>query len=98
MLWNSRSIPLVAALLSTTIAVPAAKAQGVLGGGFLGSYTQGTNGGAGAFQRRDARIDFNWQGQGPGGSVSPEFQTAGWSGFSGLWSGSVIPSTSETYT
>ena len=98
MLLNSRSIPLVAALLSTTIAVPAAKAQGVLWGGFLGSYTEGVNGGAVAFQRRDARINFNWQGQGPGGSVSPEFQTAGWSGFSGLWSGSVIPSTSETYT
>jgi len=98
MLWNSRSIPLIAALLSSTVVASPAKAQGVLWGGFLGSYTQGTTAGAVAFQRRDARIDFNWQGQGPGGSSSPGFQTADWSGFNGLWSGAVIPSTTETYT
>ncbi|MDB5360648.1 MAG: Fibronectin type domain protein [Rhodospirillales bacterium] len=90
-------MPLLGILLSSTIAAPAAKAQGVLWGGFLGAYTEGTGGG-GAFQRRDARIDFNWQGQGPGGSVSPAFKTAGWSGFSGVWTGTVIPSVSETYT
>jgi len=98
MLSNSRSIALITALLSSTAAFPAAQAQGVLSGGFIGSYTEGTDGGAVAFQRRDARIDFNWAGQGPGGSASPGFQTAGWSGFSGLWSGRVIPSTSETYS
>jgi len=97
MLINSRSIPLLAALLSSTIAIPAAHAQGVLAGGFVGAYAEGTGGGAVAFQRRDARIDFDWQAQGPGGSPSPAFQTAGWSGFSGLWYGSVIPATTETY-
>jgi len=98
MLLNSRSLPVLAALLSSTIAVSTARAQGVLWGGFLGAYTEGTSGGAVAFQRRDARIDFSFGAQGPGGSPSPEFQTAGWSGFSGLWSGSVMPATSETYT
>jgi hypothetical protein len=76
---------------------PEAKAQGVLWGGFLGSYSQQA-GGTVAFERRDTRLDFVWQGTGPGGSLSPEFQTSAWTGFTGIWSGSVIPSTSETYT
>jgi hypothetical protein len=97
MLWKSRSIPLLAALLSSTIVVPA-KAQGVLWGGFIGSYTEGTAAGAVSFQRRDTRIDFTWQGPGPGGSSSPGFQTAGWSGFNAVWSGSIIAATTETYT
>ena len=98
MLWNSRNIALYAAVLCSTIPNSVALAQGVIEGGFLGDYTEGTDGGATAFQRRDTRIDFTWQEQGPGGAISPAFRTAGWSGFSGLWYGTVIPSTSETYT
>jgi hypothetical protein len=101
MLSISRSIslalPVGVAILSLSIGIPEARAQGVLWGGFLGSYSQQA-GGPVAFERRDTRIDFVWQGTGPGGSSSPEFRTAGWPGFTGLWSGSVIPATSEDYT
>ena len=76
-----------------------AKAQGVAWGGFVGSYQAGVAGvTAPSFQRRDARIDFAWHGTGPGGSVSPAFQTTAWPSFSASWTGQLIATTSETYT
>ena len=78
---------------------PAALAQGVAWGGFVGSYQSGAAGvTAPAFTRRDARIDFAWHGGGPGGSTSPEFQTGSWSNFSASWTGTIIPTTTETYS
>jgi hypothetical protein len=90
-------------MLGLSVAVAAlwggpAAAQGVASGGFLGSYAPGTAGvTAPAFERRDVRLDFNWTAAGPGGSPSPEFQTATWSGFSAQWQGVVVPATTETY-
>ncbi len=76
-----------------------AAAQGVTWGGFIGAYQVGTDGVTQpVFQRRDARIDFTFGAAGPGGSVSPEFATAGWTGFSASWTGTIMPTTSETYT
>ena len=91
------ALSLSAALLIGGI-LPAA-AQGTLNGGFLGQYQSGVAGvTAPVFQRHDARIDFSWTGTGPGGSLSPEFNTSSWQNFSGAWTGTVIPTTSETYT
>jgi len=103
MVWTHRvkagTLVLSLGLIGAMGSPPPAAAQGVLWGGFVGSYQSGVNGvTAAAFQRRDARIDFSWTGIGPGGSSSPEFATAGWQNFSAVWSGSVIPTTSETYT
>src|ERR1700761_2363265 len=76
-----------------------AKAQGVAWGGFIGSYQSGVAGvTAPVFTRRDTRIDFAFGGQGPGGSTSPEFATSSWANFSASWSGSLIATTSETYS
>jgi PA14 domain len=76
-----------------------ALAQGVLGGGFLGEYQPGVvTVSQPAFERRDARIDFAFGPTGPGGSLSPAYNTAGWQSFSGSWTGQVIPATSATYT
>ncbi|MEI9987532.1 MAG: PA14 domain-containing protein [Aliidongia sp.] len=89
---------LLSAFLIIAGAAPA-QAQGVLNGGFLGQYQSGVGGvTAPTFQRNDARIDFNWIGIGPGGSLSPEFNTTAWQNFSASWTGQVIPATSETYT
>ena len=88
----------LSALLATAGLAPA-HAQGVVGGGFLGQYQPGVETvTAPTFQRRDNRIDFTWTGVGPGGSLSPEFNTTGWQSFSASWTGQVIPTTSETYT
>ncbi len=92
-----------ASMLGLSVAVAAlwggpAAAQGVASGGFLGAYAPGTAGvTAPSFERRDVRLDFNWGAAGPGGSPSPEYQTASWSGFSAQWKGVVIPATTETY-
>ncbi|MEI9984558.1 MAG: PA14 domain-containing protein [Aliidongia sp.] len=92
-----------AAMLGLGLAIAAlwsepAAAQGVINGGFLGSYAPGTAGVTDpAFQRRDVRLDFNWTTVGPGGSPSPSFATAGWSGFSARWEGQIVPATTETY-
>ena len=103
MVWTPRvkastfvlSLGLIGAMGS---ALPAS-AQGVAWGGFVGSYQPGVNGvTVPTFQRRDARIDFSWTNVGPGGSTSPEFAQAVWPNFSASWSGSVIPTTSETYS
>ena len=76
-----------------------ARAQGVLGGGFVGQYQAGiVSVTQPAFQRRDTRIDFNFGAAGPGGSLSPGFATGGWQSFSASWTGQVIPATTETYT
>jgi hypothetical protein len=75
-----------------------AAAQGVTGGGFVGSYAPGAAGvAAPAFERRDVRLDFTWGAAGPGGSPSLDFNTVGWSGFSARWQGQVVATTSETY-
>ena len=85
--------------LSATAGLSPAAAQGVLWGGFVGEYQPGLGGvTAPTFQRRDARIDFAWNAIGPGGSLSPEFNTTGWQTFSGSWTGQVMPATTETYT
>ncbi|MDB5360389.1 MAG: Fibronectin type domain protein [Rhodospirillales bacterium] len=92
-------IALSLSALSASAGLSPASAQGVLWGGFVGQYQPGLSGvTAPSFQRRDARIDFSWTAVGPGGSLSPEFRTAGWSTFSGSWTGQVMPSTTETYT
>jgi hypothetical protein len=78
---------------------PAVFAQGVISGGFVGTYYNNTGfSGTPAFFRRDNRIDFTWTGNGIGGSTSPEFAGVGRQVFSVSWTGSIIPSTSETYT
>src|SRR5579859_6129074 len=88
----------LSAIFLTAVLAPA-HAQGVLNGGFLGLYQPGVvSVTTPTFQRRDARIDFTWTQIGPGGSLSPEFNTAAWQNFSGSWAGTVIPATSETYT
>ncbi|MDB5360515.1 MAG: Fibronectin type domain protein [Rhodospirillales bacterium] len=76
-----------------------ASAQGVLNGGFLGTYYANANlSGAPSFQRRDVRLDFTWGSAGAGGSSSPEYAAVGSKGLSVSWSGSVVPTTSETYS
>jgi hypothetical protein len=85
--------------LGAAVASSQANAQGVMGGGFLGLYQSGTQGvTAPAFHRLDPRLDFTWTGVGPGGSLSPGFDTASWASFSGSWTGQIVPATSETYT
>ena len=92
-------IALSLSALSASAGLSPASAQGVLWGGFVGEYQPGLGGvTAPVFQRRDARIDFSWNTIGPGGSLSPEFQTNGWQSFSGSWTGQVMPTTTETYT
>jgi hypothetical protein len=74
-----------------------AHAQGVIDGGFNGSYYDNTGfSGAPAFTRRDNRIDFTWTGV--GGSSSPELAGVGRQAFTATWTGTLRPSTSETYT
>jgi len=76
-----------------------ADAQGVTAGGFLGTYYATTAlGGTPAFQRRDARIDFAWTGGAVGGSTTPGFAGVGASGFSASWTGTLIATTTETYS
>jgi len=85
--------------LSASAGLSPALAQGVLWGGFVGQYQPGLGGvTAPIFQRRDTRIDFAWNATGPGGSLSPEFNTASWQTFSGSWTGQVMATTTETYT
>lgn len=75
-----------------------ASAQGVTGGGFVGAYYANSGlSGAPAFQRRDVRIDFVWTGNAVGGSSTPGFAAVGGSGFSASWTGTLIPTTTETY-
>jgi hypothetical protein len=92
-------IALSLSALSMSAGLSPAAAQGVLWGGFVGQYQPGLDGvTAPTFQRRDARIDFAWNATGPGGSLSPGFNTTGWQNFSGSWTGQVMATTSETYT
>jgi hypothetical protein len=90
-------------ILATTavgagVAAPAS-AQGVLNGGFLGTYYANVNfSGAPSFQRRDVRLNFAWGAAGAGGSSSPEYAAVGSHGLSVSWLGSVMPATSETYS
>jgi len=88
-------------LLASWIAIAggSASAQGVTGGGFLGTYYANVGfDGAAAFQRRDVRIDFDWTGTAVGGSSTPGFAGLGSGGFSASWFGTVIPTTTETYS
>ena len=92
-------IALSLSALSASAGLSPAAAQGVLWGGFLGQYQPGMGGvTAPTFQRRDARIDFSWNAIGPGGSLSPAFNTNAWQNFSGSWTGQVMATTTETYT
>ncbi|GGF46214.1 hypothetical protein GCM10011611_60860 [Aliidongia dinghuensis] len=76
-----------------------ASAQGVVDGGFVGSYYANPSfSTTPAFQRRDNRIDFTWTGSGVGGSSSPEFAGVGRQAFSAGWTGRILPATSETYS
>jgi hypothetical protein len=76
-----------------------ASAQGVTAGGFLGTYyADASLSGTPAFQRRDVRIDFAWNGAAVGGSTTPGFAGTSANGFSASWTGSLIPATSETYS
>jgi hypothetical protein len=76
-----------------------ARAQGVLDGGFLGSYYDNASfAGAPAFQRRDVRVNIAWGASGIGGSTSPEFATVGQHGLSVSWLGRIVPATTNTYT
>ena len=97
------SIRIVLCLLATMIigvgSTLPAQAQGVLNGGFLGTYYANPNlSGTPAFQRRDVRLNFTWGAVGAGGSSSPEYVGVGAQGLSVSWIGSVVPKTSETYT
>ena len=86
-------------LLALVALSPAARAQGVTSGGFVGSYYTNTNfTGVPAFLRRDNRIDFTWTGSGIGGSSSPEFAGVGRQAFSASWTGQILATTSETYS
>ena len=75
-----------------------------VGGGFTGGGIQGdyfanaTLSGTPSFTRTDVRVDFNWQGQAPGGSTSPNFAAVAATNFSVRWTGQLIPNFSETYT
>ena len=72
---------------------------GFTAGGILGEYFANPDlDGSPAFTRRDNRIDFDWQGRAPGGSVSPDFASVGADDFSVRWTGQVIPRFSESYT
>ena len=67
MVWTHRvkagTLVLSLGLIGAMGSPPPAAAQGVLWGGFVGSYQSGVNGvTAATFQRRDARIDFAWSG------------------------------------
>ena len=87
---------LACALLLASLA---AQAQGVTAGGFAGNYYNNTGfSGAAAFSRRDNRIDFVWTGSGIGGSSSPEFAGVGRQAFSAMWTGTVLPATTESYS
>jgi hypothetical protein len=72
---------------------------GYTGGGILGEYFANPDlAGDPSFTRRDVRIDFNFDGQAPGGSTSPDFEAVGAQNFSVRWTGDVIPRFSQTYT
>jgi hypothetical protein len=72
---------------------------GYLAGGLLGDYFDNPNlAGTPAFSRRDVRIDFDWQGRAPGGSVSADYRRVGADNFSVRWTGQLIPRFNETYT
>jgi PA14 domain len=87
-----------ALLLSAALAWPV-QAQGVLNGGFLGSYYANAGfSGPPSFQRRDVRIDFAWPAYGAGGSSSPDYATVGQQGLSVSWTGQIMPATTETYS
>lgn len=86
-------------LLCALLFSGAAGAQGTINGGWVGTYQSGiesvTNP---AFSRVDDRIDFTFTSVGPGGSLTPAFNTSSWSSFSARWAGEVIPTTTEKYT
>jgi len=95
-IWARRAFVLISLIILNGTA---ASAQGVTGGGFVGSYYGNTGlSGAPAFQRRDARIDFTWTGTAVGGSTTPGFADVGGNGFSASWTGTVIPTTTESYS
>jgi hypothetical protein len=72
---------------------------GYTAGGILGQYFANPDlSGTPAFSRRDVRIDFDWQGRAPGGSISPEYAAVPATDFSVRWTGQVIPKFSEWYT
>src|SRR5262249_30595930 len=72
---------------------------GFTAGGINGQYFPHPNlAGNPAFVRRDVHVDFGWQGSGPGGSTSPEYEQVGATNFSVRWTGQVVPRFSETYT
>jgi hypothetical protein len=72
---------------------------GFTAGGILGEYFANPDlDGDPAFTRRDNRIDFDWQGRAPGGSISPDFASVAADDFSVRWTGQVIPRFSESYT
>src|ERR1700761_1240279 len=90
---------LLAVLVLSAVVVSPAAAQGVLNGGFLGSYYANAGfSGAPSFQRRDVRIDFTWPDYGAGGSSSPEYAGVGAQVLSVSWTGQIMPATSETYS
>jgi len=94
-----RPIPLLLAIVIAGVGSgPAASAQGVLNGGFLGTYYANPNfSGTPSFRRRDVRLNFAWGPAGAGGSSSPDYAGVGTQGLSVSWLGSVLPTTSETY-
>jgi len=72
---------------------------GYLSGGLQGDYFDNPNlAGSPAFSRRDVRIDFDWQGNAPGGSPSADYRRVGADNFSVRWTGQIVPRFSETYT
>lgn len=73
---------------------------GVMGAGFTGEYFANPNlSGAPAFTRKDVRVDFDWGTTiKPGGSNSPAMAALGTDNYSIRWTGTVVPTFSETYT
>ncbi len=96
---GSGVVRLLAGLMLCAAIIRPAVAQGVLDGGFLGSYyTNSSYSGAPAFQRRDVRIDFAWPAYGAGGSLAPNYAVVGRQALSVTWLGRVTPATTETYS
>ena len=93
-------VVILLALLSAAHAARDAVGGGWLHGGAEGEYFANANlGGAPAFTRRDARVDFDWGTlRGPGGSRSPGFADVAADNFSVRWSGQIIARFGETYT
>ena len=74
-----------------------------LGGGFADSgldgeyFADAALRGAPAFTRRDVRIDFDWGGLSPGGSIAEPYKSFPSRNFSVRWTGRLLPRFSETY-